>query len=127
MKNEYWILCGDKNQSQLVIDIYDEDYMQLSREERFSQLKNLLLNEVMEVRSVAIQWECNGYLLNFEPSWVAIARIVRIHELLEEAYTWLFPLQERNIVLENGSLVLDESKDNRHLSHYKKQIQQKGK
>lgn len=49
-----------------------------------------------------------------------IERIEKIQELLEEAYTWLIPWFERNSVLEDGSLVLDDSKDNSHLSHYKK-------
>jgi len=120
MKNEFWIFCQSKKHSELIIDIYDDKYMELSREVRFSELKSLLLNEIMDIKLVRIQWEVNGYLLDLKKSWTYIERIVKIHNLLEEAYTWLIPWFERNSVLEDGSLVLDDSKDNSRLPHYKK-------
>jgi hypothetical protein len=94
--------------------------MELSREVRFSELKSLLLNEIMDIKLVRIQWEVNGYLLDLKKSWTDIERIVKIHSLLEEAYICLTPWLERNSVLEDGSLVLDDSKDNSCLPHYKK-------
>ena len=118
MKNEFWILCERKKHSELIIDIYDDKYMKLSREVRFSELKSLLLNEIMNIKLVRIQWEVNGYLLDLKKFWTDIERIVKIHNLLEEAYTWLIPCLERNSVLEDGSLVLDDSKDNSRIPHY---------
>lgn len=120
MKNEYWIFSESEMHSQLVIDVYDQEYIKLSREERLNELKSFLLNDIMDIKSVRIQWENNGYLLDLKKSWTDIERIEKIQELLEEAYTWLIPWFERNSVLEDGSLVLDDIKDNSHLSHYKK-------
>lgn len=46
MTNDYWIFYKRKNCYDLVIDIYDCDYMERPREERFSELKNLLKYKV---------------------------------------------------------------------------------
>lgn len=42
MTNDFWIFFKRKNCYCLVIDIYDSNYMEQPREERFSELKNLL-------------------------------------------------------------------------------------
>ena len=120
MKNEYWIFVKSKSHLDLIIDIYDPDYMELSREVRFSELKSLLLKDIMSVKSVHIQWELGGFILHFKESQTSIERIVKVHELLESAYKWLDPWYDKNTVLEDGSLILDESMDNSHLKHYKK-------
>lgn len=68
MKNEFWIFCKTKKCYELVIDIYDDKYMEQSREERFSKLKNLLANDIMEIKIVNAQWS-KGYLprMSLEP------------------------------------------------------------
>ena len=125
MKNEYWIFIQSKSHLNLIIDIYDPDYIERSREVRFSELKSLLLKDIMRVKSVHIQWELGGFILLFKESQTYIERIVKVHKLLEEAYEWLDPWYDKNPVLENGSLILDESMDNSHLKHYKKANKQK--
>lgn len=72
-----------------------------------------------------IQWELGGFIFHFKESQTYIERIVKVHELLEEAYEWLDPWYDKNTVLEDGSLILDESMDNSHLKHYKKANKQK--
>ena len=91
MKNDFWIFCRTKKSYELVIDIYDDKYMEQSREERFSKLKNLLANDIMEIKIVNAQWS-KGYLhrmsleLELKKSWVGIERIVNIHNMLEYIY-----------------------------------------
>ena len=119
MKNEYWIFCKSKKHLELIIDIYDDEYMELSREVRFNELKSLLLNDIMDISIVRIQWEGNGYLLELKKSWTDMERVDKVHRLLENAYAWLIPWHERNKALEDGSLVLDESRENSRLPHYK--------
>lgn len=119
MKNDFWIFCRTKKSYELVIDIYDDKYMERPREERFSELKSRLSNDIMELKRVRIQWEDNGCLIDLKKSWCDIERIVQIHQLLEWAYTWLTPWYDKNPALEDGSLVLDENYDNSHIPHYK--------
>ena len=119
MKNEFWVLCKRKNSLELVIDIYDDKYMEQSREDRFSELKSLLSNEIMNIHSFSIQWEWSGLLFKFPKTWVGIERIVKIHQGLEYAYTWLIPWYRKNPAFEAGYLVLDERYDNSLLPHYK--------
>ena len=121
MKNEFWIFCKSKKCFELVIDLYDESYMDQSREERFAALRSLLENDIMNIRRVYVQWEDNGMFLELKKAWYAVERISEIHHLLEEAYgfeyfrTWY----DRNPAMENGSLTLDEEQDNSVLPHYK--------
>lgn len=121
MKNEFWIFCKSKKCFELVIDLYDESYMDQSREERFAALRSLLENDIMNIRRVYVQWEDNGMFLELKKAWYAVERISEIHHLLEEAYgfeyfrTWY----DRNPAMENGSLTLDEELDNSVLPHYK--------
>ena len=93
--------------------------MKQSREQRFSELKRLLSNEIMNVNVVNIQWERNGIIFGFKKSQVAIERIVKIHEALESAYTWLTPWYRTNPDFESGCFVLDERYDNSLIPHYK--------
>lgn len=122
MKNEYWIFCKTKKCHELVIDIYDPNYLQQSREERFSELKTLLLHNIMEVKNVYVQWEGMGCLIELKKSWCGIERIAEIHQLIEKAYTQLrlTPWYDKNPVFAAGTLVLDEECDNSHIPHYKK-------
>ena len=119
MKNEFWIFCKTKKCKELVIDIYDDKYMERPREERFSELKSRLSNDIGGLKRVHIQWEDCGCLIDLKKSWCDIERIVQIHQLLERVYTWLTPWYDKNPALENGSLVLDENCDNSHIPHYK--------
>ena len=99
MKNDFWIFCKTKKSYELVIDIYDEKYMERPREERFSELKNLLANDIMEIKIVNAQWS-KGCLpqmsleLELKKSWVGIERIVNIHNMLEYIYK-NYPPKER--------------------------------
>ena len=119
MNNDFWIFCRTKTCLVLVIDIYDPAYMERSREERFSELKNLLKNDIMDIRRVHIQGEDNGDYLEIKKSLCGIERIVQIHHLIEKTYAWLTPWLDKNPVFYNGTLVLDETLDNSHIPHYK--------
>lgn len=119
MINEFWIFFKRKNCYDLVIDIYDSNYMKRPREERFSELKSLLANDIMNIRRVHIQGDDNGVYLEIGKSLLAIERIVKIHHLIENVYTWLTPWFDKNPVFDNGTLVLDETLDNSHIPHYK--------
>ena len=119
MTNDYWIFYKRKNCYDLVIDIYDCDYMERPREERFSELKCLLKNDIMDIRRVHIQGEDNGDYLEIKKSLCGIERIVQIHHLIEKTYVWLTPWHEKNPVFDNGILALDETLDNSHIPHYK--------
>lgn len=119
MTNDYWIFYKRKNSYDLVIDIYDCDYMERPREERFSELKNLLKNDIMDIRRVHIQGEDNGDYLEIKKSLCGIERIVQIHHLIEKTYAYLSPWLDKNPVFDNGILVLDETLDNSHIPHYK--------
>ena len=63
MTNDYWIFYKRKNCYDLVIDIYDCDYMERPREERFSELKCLLKNDIMDIRRVHIQGLTSSLIL----------------------------------------------------------------
>lgn len=119
MTNEFWIFFKKKNCYDLVIDIYDSNYMERPREERFSELKNLLKNDIMDISRVYIQGEGNGDYLEIKKSLYDIERIVQIHHLIEKTYAWLTPWLDKNPVFDNGTLVLDETLDNSHIPHYK--------
>ena len=119
MTNDYWIFFKRKNCYCLVIDIYDSNYMEQPREERFSELKNLLKNDIMDIRRVYIQGEGNGDYLEIKKSLCDIERIVQIHHLIEKSYAWLTPWLDKNPVFDNGILALDETLDNSHVPHYK--------
>lgn len=119
MKNEFWIYFKRKNCYDLVIDIYDSNYMERPREERFSELKALLKNDIMNIRRVYIQGEGNGDYLELKKTSCAIERIVQIHHLIEKTYAWLTPWLDKNPVFDNGILALDETLDNSHIPHYK--------
>ena len=119
MKNEFWIYFKRKNCYDLVIDIYDSNYMERPREERFSELKALLKNDIMNIRRVYIQGEGNGDYLELKKTSCAIEHIVQIHHLIEKTYAWLTPWLDKNPVFDNGILALDETLDNSHIPHYK--------
>ena len=119
MTNDYWIFFKRKNCYDLVIDIYDSNYMERPREERFSELKSLLKNDIMNIRRVYIQGEGNGDYLEIKKSLCDIERIVQIHHLIEKTYAWLTPWHDRDPVFDNGVLALDETLDNSHIPHYK--------
>jgi len=119
MKNEFWIFCRTKRSFELVIDIYDQHYLEQSREVRFSELKSLLTNNIMEVKRVCVQSEDNVLSLELKKSWCGIERIVEIHHMLEDVCTRLTPWHDKNPLFKNESLVLDDSCDNSHLPHYK--------
>lgn len=119
MKNEFWIYFKRKNCYDLVIDIYDSNYMERPREERFSELKALLKNDIMNIRRVYIQGEGNGDYLELKKTSCAIERIVQIHHFIEKTYAWLTPWLDKNPVFDNGILELDETLDNSHIPHYK--------
>ena len=119
MKNEFWIFCRTKKSSELVIDIYDQHYLEQSRELRFSELKSLLSHDIMDIKRVYVEWEDNECLLEIKKSWYGIERIVKIHHLLEKVYPNITPWRDKNPVFKNESLVLDESCDNSNLPHYK--------
>ena len=124
MKNEFWIFCKTKKCYELVIDIYDDKYMEQSREERFSKLKNLLANDIMEIKIVKAQWS-KGYLprmsleLELKKSWGGIERIVNIHNMLEYIYKNHPPKERMKSAFKESHLVLDENYDNSHIPHYK--------
>ena len=119
MTNDFWIFFKRKNCYCLVIEIYDSNYMAQPREERFSELKNLLKNDIMDIRRVYIQGEGNGDYLEIKKSLCDIERIVQIHHLIEKSYAWLTPWLDKNPVFDNGILALDETLDNSHVPHYK--------
>ena len=119
MKNEFWIFRRTKRSSELVIDIYDHQYLEQPREERFSELKSLLSKDIMDIKRVSIQWEYSGNLLDLKKSWCGIERIAKIQHLLEQAYTWLTPWIDKNPAFQSGTLMLDNSCDNSCLPHYK--------
>lgn len=68
MNNDFWIFFKKKNCYDLVIDIYDSNYMERPREERFSELKSLLKNDIMDIRRVYIQGEGDGDYLEIKKS-----------------------------------------------------------
>ena len=119
VKNAFWIFYRRKNCYDLVIDIYDCNYMERPREERFSELKRILANDIMNIRRVHIQGDDNGAYLEIGKSLLAIERIVKIHHLIENVYTWLTPWFDKNPVFDNGMLALDETLDNSLIPHYK--------
>ena len=119
MNNEFWIFYKTKRRFEMVIDIYDENYMKRPREERFSELKAMLSNDIMKVSCVHIIWENDGYSLDMKKSWLPIERIVKVHHLMESVYTYLTPQTEKNQLFESGVLKFDESCDNSHIPHYK--------
>ena len=119
MTNEFWIFFKKKNCYDLVIDIYDCDYMKRPCLERFNELENLLKNEIMDIRRVCIQGEGNGAYLELKRTSPSLERIVLIHHLIEKTYAWLTPWLDKNPVFDNGTLVLDETLDNSHIPHYK--------
>ncbi len=119
MTNEFWIFFKRKNCYDLVIDIYDSNYMERPREERFSELKSLLKNDIMNIRRVYIQGEGNGDYLEIKKSLCDIERIVQIHHLIEKTSAWLTTWLDQNPVFDNGILALDETLDNSHIPHYK--------
>ena len=119
MTNDFWIFFKRKNCYCLVIEIYDSNYMEQPREERFSELKNLLKNDIMDIRRVYIQGEGNGDYLEIKKSLCDIERIVQIHHLIEKSYAWLTPWLDKKPVFDNGILALDETLDNSHVPHYK--------
>ena len=101
----------------MVIDIYDSAYVEIPSEQRFSELKILLTNDILEVTQVHIQWEYSGLLFDLKKSMTSIERVAKIHKSLEYAYTWLTPFYEK--YKKRSDLVLDESYDQNHLRHYK--------
>lgn len=119
MTNEFWIFYKRKNCYDLVIDIYDSNYMKRPCLERFNELENLLKNEIMDIRRVCIQGEGNGAYLELKRTSPSLERIVLIHHLIEKTYAWLTPWLDKNPVFYNGTLVLDETLDNSHIPHYK--------
>ena len=119
MTNEFWIFFKKKNCYDLVIDIYDSNYMKRPCLERFNELENLLKNEIMDIRRVCIQGEGNGAYLELKRTSPSLERIVLIHHLIEKTYAWLTPWLDKNPVFYNGTLVLDETLDNSHIPHYK--------
>ena len=119
MTNEFWIFYKRKNCYDLVIDIYDCDYMKRPCLERFNELENLLKNEIMDIRRVCIQGEGNGAYLELKRTSPSLERIVLIHHLIEKTYAWLTPWLDKNPVFDNGILALDETLDNSHIPHYK--------
>lgn len=118
MTNEFWIFYKRKNCYDLVIDIYDSNYMKRPCLERFNELENLLKNEIMDIRRVCIQGEGNGAYLELKRTSPSLERIVLIHHLIEKTYAWLTPWLDKNPVFDNGTLVLDETLDNSHIPHY---------
>ena len=118
MTNEFWIFYKRKNCYDLVIDIYDCDYMKRPCLERFNELENLLKNEIMDIRRVCIQGEGNGAYLELKRTSPSLERIVLIHHLIE-TNAWLTLWLDKNPVFDNGTLVLDETLDNSHIPHYK--------
>jgi len=119
MTNEFWIFFKKKNCYDLVIDIYDCDYMKRPCLERFNELENLLKNDIMDIRRVCIQGEGNGAYLELKRTSPSLERIVLIYHLIEKTYAWLTPWLDKNPVFDNGTLVLDETLDNSHIPHYK--------
>lgn len=117
--NDFWIYCKTKTCHVLIIDIYDPDYMERPREERFSELKSLLSHDIMSVKKVYVQYYYDFTELKLKDSWLGIERIVEVHRLLERLYPQITPLPCSNAVLYNGTLELDERYDNTHLPHYK--------
>ena len=98
--------------------------MERPREERFSELKNLLSNDIMEIKIVNAQWS-KGCLpqmsldLELKKSWVGIERIVNIHNMLEYIYKNYPPKERMKSAFKESHLVLDENCDNSHIPHYK--------
>ena len=82
MTNEFWIFFKKKNCYDLVIDIYDSNYMKRPCLERFNELENLLKNEIMDIRRVCIQGEGNGAYLELKRTSPSLERIVLIHHLI---------------------------------------------
>jgi len=119
MTNEFWIFHKRKNCYDLVIDIYDSNYMKRPCLERFNELENLLKNEIMDIRRVCIQGEGNGAYLELKRTSPSLERIVLIHHLIEKTYAWLTPWLDKNPVFDNGIMALDETLDNSHIPHYK--------
>ena len=110
----------------MIIDIYDPGYMERPREERFGELKSLLSHDIMSVKKVYVQWQRTVIELKLKADWVGIERIVEIHKMLETLYPQITPFSRKNCVLNDGSLELDNSYDNRYIPHYKT-VKQKGK
>ena len=119
MKNDFWIFCKTKTCLVLVIDIYDPAYMERSREERFSELKTLLTHNIMSVKKVYFQYTYTFTEFKLKDAWIGIERIVKIHQMLESLYPRITPLPSKNLVLFDGTLELDENRDNLYLPHYK--------
>ena len=119
MNNDFWIFCRTKTCLVLVIDVYDPAYMERPREERFSELKSLLTHDIMSIKKVYLQYTYTISELKLKADWIAIERIVKIHHMLETFYPHITPLPQKNAVLYDGTLELDESRDNHVLPHYK--------
>ena len=119
MKNNFWLYCITKKNLNLIIDIHDANYIKQSREERFSELKSLLMNDIMNIKVVYVYGEDNFDYLEVKKSWYAIERIAEIHQFIEKSYTWLTAWDYKNPVFDSGSLALDESYDNSQIAHYK--------
>ena len=126
MKNDFWIFCKTKTCRVLVIDIYEQNYMERPREERFSELKTFLSHDIMSVKKVYFQHMYAIFEFKLKDSWIGIERIVEIHKMLERLYPQIDPLPSKNTVLFDGTLELDERYPNSHLPHYKV-AKQKGK
>ena len=117
--NHFWVFCETKACHVLIIDIYDPNYMERPREERFSELKSLLTHDIMSVKKVYVQYFYDLTELKLKDSWVGIERIVEIHRLLERLYPHITPLPANNAVLYDGTLEPDNRFDNTHLPHYR--------
>ena len=83
MTNEFWIFFKRKNCYQLVIDIYDSNYMKRPCLERFNELESLLENDIMDIRRVCIQGEGNVAYLELKRTTPSLERIVQIHHFIE--------------------------------------------
>lgn len=117
--NHFWVFCKTKTCHVLIIDIYDPNYLERPREERFSELKSLLTHDIMSVKKVYVQHDYTFTELKLKDSWIGIERIVEVHRFLERLYPHITPLSAQNAVLYDSTLEPDERFDNTHLHHYK--------
>lgn len=117
--NHFWVFCKTKTCHVLIIDIYDPNYLERPREERFSELKSLLTHDIMTIKKVYVQHRDNTTELHLKASWLGIERIVQIHRLLERLCPHISPLPAQNAVLYDGTLEPDHRFDNTYLPHYK--------